>query len=93
MSDPKQTTDQKDNAPKRTVDEIDFSRPISIILHQTASRNTFEIFTGENHASDAATAASKLALDAGKTVAVFGPQNAVKVPPQAPQADDLELQF
>jgi hypothetical protein len=81
------------DGPKRTVDPIDFTKGVSIILHQTEARNFTEVFTGPGHKARAELAASGLALNSGKTVAVFFTQDKVKVPPKAPQADDLPLSF
>ena len=81
------------DGPKRTVDPIDFTKGVSIILHQTEARNFTEVFTGPGHKARAELAASGLALNSGKTVAVFFTQDKVKVPPKAPQADDLPLNF
>lgn len=78
---------------KTTVEPIDFTKGISIILYQTGARNNTNIFTGRGHAKRAEDQASDLALNGGKTVAVFHQQSVVKVPPKEPQADDLPLDF
>jgi len=93
MTDEKTKAAEQKAAPKRTVDLIDFTKPISITMYQTETRNNIEVFTGEDHAADAERHAAGLALNSGKTVAVFGPQTKVKIPPKEPQADDLELAF
>lgn len=79
--------------PARKVDAIDFTKPFSITIDQTASRNNFSIFTGENHEKDAEAHASQVALSQDRSVAIFGPQIKVKAPPKEPTADDVPLNF
>lgn len=87
------------DAKKRSVEKIDFTKPVAVILYQTESRNNFLTVTeadcenGRTPVEQAQVVAAGLALNQGHTVAVFGPQTAVKVPPKEPQADDMELPF
>lgn len=81
---------------KRTVEQIDFSKPFAVLFHQTEARNTFEVVTGDNPdevKSKADDKAAEIAIATGRKVAVFAPQIAVKSPPQKPKADDLPLNF
>ena len=87
-----ETADAKPAEPRR-VEKIDFTKPFAVIFHQTESRNHFEIVTGKDCVAEAEKIAAGMALNQGRTVAVFGPQAKVKVPPAEPQADDLELNF
>ena len=87
------TTTPAGDPAKRTVDTIDMTKPFSVILYQTASRNNFQAFIGKNHVGDAEKAASELALNGNHVTAIFGPQVKVKTPPKEPVADDLELAF
>ncbi len=84
---------------KRHVDKINFAVPVAVILYQTESRNNFVTVTeaecekGRSVLEQAKVMAAGLALNQGHTVAVFGPQVAVKIPPKDPIADDMELSF
>lgn len=88
-----------DDKPKRTVDPIDFTKPVAIILFQTDTRNNVQVITpadcegGETPVERAEKMAAGMALNNDRTVAVFGPQLKVKIPPKEPQADDLDLSF
>lgn len=86
-------TEIAEEAKKRTVEQIDFTKPFAIVFHQTEARNHFEILTGKDCVETAATKAAEIATNTGRNVAVFGPQARVKTPPKEPVADDLELDF
>lgn len=90
---PQKPADVKAADKPKGIEKLDFTKPIAITLHQTEARNHFEIFNSDDAVEDAKKHASAMALNQDRTVAVFGPQVAVKVPPKEPQADDLELNF
>ena len=99
MSKTDQKTQDEKKPDPRTVEQIDFTKPFAVLIHQTPSRNNFEIVTQADCKDDetplqkAAKIAAAMALNHGRTVAVFGPQAMVKIPPKEPQADDLDLNF
>ena len=86
-------TETAEEAKKRTVEQIDFTKPFAVVFHQTEARNHFEIVTGADCVAKAETKAAEIATNTGRNVAVFGPQAKVKAPPKEPVADDLELNF
>lgn len=95
MTKPK-PTDDNTPAPdgiKRAVAKIDFTKPFAVIVHQTETRNNFEIIEGDDCMTVAAEKAAVIAMNQMRPVAVFGPQVKVKVPPVKPMADDLPLAF
>lgn len=82
---------------KSKVEVIDFTKPVHVVFDQTASRNNFKLIQGDKDGKTAQeralSIASGIAMNSGRTCAVFGPQMAVKAPPKEPQAEDVKLDF
>ncbi len=89
----KETTETKPAPVKRVVDQIDFTKPFAVLVHQTDARNNIEIIEGHDCVEIAKEKAAELAISKGRHIAVFGPQIAVKAPPAKPTADDVPLSF
>ena len=87
------TTEISREAQRCTVEQIDFTQPFAILVHQNESRIHFKILTGKDCVEAAETKAAEIATNTGRNVAVFGPQVRVKTPSKEPVAVDLELDF
>jgi len=93
MNDKTEQIEKPESKEKRAVEKIDFTKPFALLIYQTASRNNIVPVTGPDCLAEAEKMAAGLALQQGHTVAVFGPQCKVKIPPAEPSADDLPLDF
>lgn len=71
------------------VTPVDMSKPIWIAFYQTTAKNLYETFGTEAEAREFA---AKRA-EGGSTVAVFGPQKAVMLPPEKPVVQEMKLDF
>lgn len=75
------------------VNKVKFEEPIWLTYDQSDTTNVFKTFQGPNAEQEARDWASDKAERLKRPVAVFGPQEAVKVPPKRVTADDMPLAF
>ena len=77
----------------KLMKKINMKLPFCVVIHQTESRTTTEIFDGEDAEADAKARASEKAKRTGSLVAVLGPQIAVFGPPPKAEAVEIQLGF
>ena len=79
--------------PRKTqpVKPIDYAKPIYIVIDQSRTKTNTKIFQGAKAPADAAKHAAERAVKLKRHVAVVGPTMAVKMPPKAVQAADMDL--
>lgn len=75
--------------PANTVDRVDLSKKVWVVFYQTTSKNLFDTFDQEAAARDYA----ERRAEGGATVAIFGPQKAVLMPPEKPIVKEMALDF
>jgi hypothetical protein len=79
--------------PKRTVKQIDLTKPFVLTFEQTDSRNIVSVFTGEDAKAQGLAHASARAAKVKRPVAVIGPQTNLFQPPAAPEVVETQLEF
>ena len=76
----------------RTVEQLDYTKPIYSVLQQTPGKNITTYFQGETAEHDATALAESIAVSTKRFAIVFGPQDAVFGPP-AEAATQVRLKF
>ena len=77
----------------KDVEQIDFSKPFWITIHQSRKKTNVRHFQGENAEPRALAYASERASSLNRPVAVMGPQVSVKIKPPVATAADMPLAF
>ena len=72
---------------------IDMKKPIWLVMHQTTTRNNFEVFQGPDAEANAKASASAKAVRIKGQVAVIGPQKCVFKPPEPSAAKEVQLDW
>ena len=84
-------TDKPKTTPKEPLDLLDGSKPFTVMLHQTPSRDNYRTFEGDNREFEAAEAANVVA-GRGGTAFILEPRK-VFTPPKEPVVETKTLDF
>lgn len=85
-----QTTQPAETTGETVFARVDFTKPFYLVFDQSDARNHMEWFQGANCEERAIRRAREKATTTGRTVAVFGPQEFVFMPP-ATEAQPVQL--